>query len=145
MALSFYSSLPCSTVPVALRRELLHPSGALDSVAAKFNICVIHHIKKSQNKNHDYLNRCRKGFYKIQHLFMIKTLNRSGFRGFMCCAKSLQSCPTLCDPMDYNWPSSSVHGILQTRVLQQVAMPSSKGSSQPRDQTHISCVSCIGR
>ena len=42
-------------------------------------------------------------------------------------------------------PGSSVHGILQARTLQWVAMPSSRGSSQPRDQTHISCVSCIGR
>ena len=33
-------------------------------------------------------------------------------------AKSLQSCPTLCDPMDYSWPSSSVHGILQARILE---------------------------
>ena len=42
-------------------------------------------------------------------------------------------------------PGSSVHGILQARTLQWVAMPSSRGSSQPRDQTHISCVSCSGR
>ena len=55
-------------------------------------------------------------------------------------AKSLQSCPTLCDPMDCNPPGSSVHGILQARILEWVARPSSRGSSQPRDQT---CVSCI--
>ena len=42
------------------------------------------------------------------------------------CAKSLQSCLTLCDPMDYNPPSSSVHGILQARILKWVAMPSSR-------------------
>ena len=40
-------------------------------------------------------------------------------------------------------PGSSVHGVLQTRTLQWVAMPSSRGSSQPRSQTHISYVSCI--
>ena len=49
-------------------------------------------------------------------------------------AQSLQSCPTLCDPMDHNPPSSYVHGILQARILQWVAMPSSRGSSWPRDQ-----------
>ena len=38
------------------------------------------------------------------------------------CAKSLQSCPTLCDPVGYNPPGSSVHGILQARVLEWVAM-----------------------
>ena len=48
------------------------------------------------------------------------------------------SCPTLHDPMDYSLPGSSVHGILQARTLEWVAMPSSRGSSCPRDQTHIS-------
>ena len=43
--------------------------------------------------------------------------------------KSLQSCPTLCDPMDYSPPGSSVHGISLARILEWVAMPSSKGSS----------------
>ena len=43
-----------------------------------------------------------------------------------------QSCPTLCDPMDYSLPGSSVHGILQARILQWVAMPFSRGSSQPQ-------------
>ena len=41
-------------------------------------------------------------------------------------AKSLQSCLTLCDPMDYNPPASSVHGILLARILEWVAMPSSR-------------------
>ena len=48
-------------------------------------------------------------------------------------AKSLQSCLTLYDPMDCSLPGSSVHGILQARILEWVAMPSSRGSSQPRD------------
>ena len=50
-------------------------------------------------------------------------------------AKSLQLCPTLCDPMDYSPPGSSVHGILQARILMWVAVPSCRGSSPPRDQT----------
>ena len=50
-----------------------------------------------------------------------------------------QMCPTLCDPMDCNPPSSSVHGILQARILEWVAFPFSRGSSQPRDQTEVSC------
>ena len=52
---------------------------------------------------------------------------------------------TLCDPMDCRLPGSSVHGILQARILEWVALPSSRGSSWPRDRTHISYVSCIGR
>ena len=46
-------------------------------------------------------------------------------------AKSLQSCLTLCDPMDCSPPGSSVHGILQARALEWVAMPSSSGSPDP--------------
>ena len=47
----------------------------------------------------------------------------------------LQSCPTLCDPMDY-----TMHGILQARILEWVAFPFSRGSSQSRDQTQVSCI-----
>ena len=47
-------------------------------------------------------------------------------------AKSLQLYPSLCDPMDYNLPGSSVHGILQAIILEWVAMSSFRGSSQPR-------------
>ena len=56
-----------------------------------------------------------------------------------------QSCPTLCNPMDCSPSGSSVCGILQTRILEWVAMPSSRGSSGPRDQTCISFISRIGR
>ena len=47
--------------------------------------------------------------------------------------KVSQSCPTLCEPMDY-----TVHGILQARILEWVAFPFSRGSSQPRNQTQVS-------
>ena len=46
-----------------------------------------------------------------------------------------QSCLTLCDPVDY-----TVHGILQARILEWVALPCSRGSSQPRDQIQVSCI-----
>ena len=49
-----------------------------------------------------------------------------------------QSCPTLCDTMNSSLPGSSVHGISQARILEWVAMPSSKGSSRPRDWTQVS-------
>ena len=47
--------------------------------------------------------------------------------------KVVRLCPTLCDPMDY-----TVHGILQARILEWVAFPFSRGSSQPRDRTQVS-------
>ena len=60
-------------------------------------------------------------------------------------AQLLPLCPTLCDPMDCSPPGSSFHGFLQARILEWVAVPFSRGSSRPRDQTHVSYVSCIGR
>ena len=60
-------------------------------------------------------------------------------------AKPLQPYLTLCDPMDCSLPASSVHGILQARILEWVAMTFSRGSSQPRGGTWVSYVSCIGK
>ena len=59
--------------------------------------------------------------------------------GVLCCA---QSCLTLGEHMDRSPPGSSVHGILQARILQWVAMPASRGSSPPRSWIHGSCISC---
>ena len=53
-----------------------------------------------------------------------------------------QSCPTLCNPMDCSTPGSSVHGILQARILEGVAILFSR-SSQPRDWTWVSCITGI--
>ena len=49
-----------------------------------------------------------------------------------------------CNPMDCSLPGSPVHGISQARILEWVAMSFSRGSSQPRDQTHVSWIFCIG-
>ena len=54
--------------------------------------------------------------------------------------KSLQLCPTLCDPMGCSPPGSSVHGIFQAGVLEWVAISFSRGSSQPRDHTWVSLI-----
>ena len=51
-----------------------------------------------------------------------------------------QSCPTLCDPIDCSPPGSSVHGTLQARILEWVAMPSCRGFSRSRDGTPVSCI-----
>ena len=83
--------------------------------------------------------------YTMKETFSINVCNIEPFT-IQCvcvcvCARVcglLQSCPTLCNPMDGSSSDSSVHGILQARILEWVAMPSSRGSSRPRDQTHIS-------
>ena len=59
---------------------------------------------------------------------------------YLCVCLVTQSCLTLCDPMDYSPPGSSLHGLLQARILEKVAMPSTRGSFQPRDCTQIPCV-----
>ena len=51
-----------------------------------------------------------------------------------------QSCPTLCGAMDCSLPGSCLHGILQARVLEWVAISFSRGCSQPRDRTQVSCI-----
>ena len=47
------------------------------------------------------------------------------------------------DPMDCSLPGLSAHGIFEVRILESVAISYTRDSSQPRDQTHVSCVSCI--
>ena len=51
-----------------------------------------------------------------------------------------QLCPTLCDPMDYSPPGSSIHGIFQARIQEWIAISFSRGSSQARDWTQVSCI-----
>ena len=79
-----------------------------------------------------YVELCLAAYNVSMHL---------NFNLYMLCAhaQSLQSCLTLCDSMDHSLPDSSVRGILQARTQVWVVMPSSRGSSQPRDQAHISC------
>ena len=59
------------------------------------------------------------------------------------CAKLLHLCQTLCNPMDYSLPGSSVHRFLQARILEWVAIPFSRGSSQARGQACVSYIACM--
>ena len=59
---------------------------------------------------------------------------------YVCVCMCVQSCLTLCDPMDCYLPGSSVHGISQKRTLEWIAVSYSRGLSRPRDQSHISCL-----
>ena len=73
------------------------------------------------------------------------TLLVLSFQNVCVHAQSLQSCLTLCDPIDCSPPGSSIHGISQTRILEWVVISSSRGSSPPRDQTRVSCISFIAK
>jgi len=65
------------------------------------------------------------------------------FLGEVKWSEVAHSCPTLCDPMDFSLPGSSVHGIFQVRVLEWVAISFFRGYSRPRDQTQVSRI--VGR
>ena len=56
------------------------------------------------------------------------------------CGLVAQSCPTLCSPMNCSLSGSSIHGILQARILEWIAIPFSRGSSCPKDRTQVSCI-----
>ena len=77
--------------------------------------------------------------YKWNHIMWVPlsllSLRMMFSRFIFVCVKVAQSYPTLCDPMDY-----TVHGILQARILEWVAFPFSRESSQPRDRTQVSCI-----
>ena len=84
----------------------------------------------SHSSHHSALSRvlCAIQYVLTSYLYFIHTINNTK-------VKVAQSCPTLCHPMDYR-----VYGILRARILEWVAFPFSRGSSQPRDQTHVSCI-----
>ena len=71
--------------------------------------------------------------------WLLRVLRRSGHRAYCCCSVAKPR-PSHWDPMDCGPPGSSDHGVLQARILEWVAIPFSRGSSRPRDQTPVSCV-----
>ena len=62
------------------------------------------------------------------------------YNGILWTVLVAQLCPTLCEPTNCSPPSFSVHGILQTRILEWISIPFSRGSSQPRNPTWVSCI-----
>ena len=76
-----------------------------------------------------------------QKVWLGRSIQRTFAKLYVC----PQSCQTLCNAMHYNPPGSSVHGIFQAKIPEWLAISSSRGSSQPRDWTCVSCSSCINR
>ena len=82
----------------------------------------------------------------LQYMTLVKFTEPLKASEFLICEVEItisesevaQSCPTLCDPVDGSPPGSSVHGILQARILEWVAISFSRGSSRPRDRTQVS-------
>ena len=88
----------------------------------------IHYTKidTKGDRNLTHLN-----FHRIKQSYLPKPPPKS---------EVIQSCPTLCDPMDCSLPGSSIHGILQARILEWIVISFSRGSSKPRDWTWVSCI-----
>ena len=116
--------------------------------------CAIHSKEYAQTTGVKYAccssEELQGSQYKELRLSKGKRWVIKGNKGQMikvCCAHVLSqfSCIQLCDPMDCSPPGSSVHGIIQARILEWVAMTSYRGSSQPRGWASISCISCTGR
>ena len=120
------------------------------SVLEKSVDCIVHREANSWARLSDFHfhyryvhsiphhNNVTSGITYVKAITMFSTLQSSTTLGsskkiFYWKLKVNQSCPTLCDPMDY-----PVRGILQARILEWVAFPFSRGSSQPRDQTQVS-------
>ena len=78
---------------------------------------------------------------RLQEERAIRSFSKERVHRYVCvCAKSHQSCPTLCNHTDCSPPGSSVHGILQAGIPEWVVVLFSRGSSWPRDQTQVSCI-----
>ena len=93
----------------------------------------IKYLKKKKKKKTSFIQQLEKarranGFWLLRQFTQLVR------------AKSLQSCSTLCDPLDCSLPGSSVHGIFQAGILEWITMPSSRGSFCPRDGTCISSI-----
>ena len=146
--------------PVSFQLYLEHPMMSLSQSASLFSF-EEDSVKKSHH-SHDHFpgipcptnhpttsfdkmeNGRESGCFKVLSQMLSYLILPSNPARYACVLVA-QSCPTLWDSMDCSPPGSSVYGILLARILEWVAISSSRGSSQPRDQTHVYCVSCIGR
>ena len=110
---------------------VLHPSPACNLVPS---IRVFTSGGQSTGASVSFLSMDSQGWFLLISLLS---------KGLMKWREVAQSCLTLCDPMDCSPPGSSVHGIFQAWILEWVAISFSRGSSQHRDQTQVSCI--VGR
>ena len=90
-----------------------------------------------QQVHFNYINKCPEPLANSVSLRMNELI--------VCACSVAQSCSTFCNPADCSPPGFSGHGIFQARTLEWVAISFSSGSSQPRDQTQVSCGSCTGK
>ena len=154
----------CPTVCDPMDCRLLYPWNSPDKNTGVSCHSLLWGIFLTQGSNQGLL-LCRQSLYCLNHQeipentfytycsFKIIAIIISIARDFSYFSKKkkmlyilsevAQSCPTLCDPMDFSLPGSSIHGIFQARILEWVAISFSRGTSRPRDWTQVSCI--VGR
>ena len=86
-------------------------------------------------------NEWRGGVKSIAFSTPLFTKHWGFFTSFVRAGSVIQLCPIPCNPTDSSLPGSSVHGIFQARILEWVVVSSCRGTSHPRNQTHVSCIS----
>ena len=126
------------------------PPGKPKNTAVRI-LNLLQRIFPTQELNYSLLH-CRRILYQLSyqgspvHRVRPEILPLSSIPPFLShCTYSevAQSCLTVCNPVDFSLPRSSVHRIFQARVLKWVAISFFRGSSQPRGQTRVSCI--VGR
>ena len=127
-----------------LRRKesIVMPSFSMFSKEVKLSKSAPPEIKKTKQviSNRPFAITCTL-MIQLHSVFLLLIYVYLGNFGMKVKVLVAQLCPALCNPMDCSLPGSSVHGVLQARLLEWVAMPSARGSSQPRDQTWV-CLLC---
>ena len=108
------------------------------------NLHTVFHSGCTNSHSHQQCNRVPFSSHPPQHLLcvgflMVAIVTNVGGILFVCLVTQL--CPTLCNPRDCSPPGSSFHGDSPGRILEWVAMPSSRGSSEPRVQTQVCHIS----
>ena len=117
-----------------------------------YHRCFIHMILKYRYRTFEILSCLHVLSHNLSDI--CRELNTKKKKQFVmvlklhtvCVQSVTQLCPTLCDPTEWRPPSSTDQGIFQARILEYIAAISySRRPPRPRDQTYVSCVSCIGR
>ena len=133
---SYYTLEGC----IPTRRDALM-SGKERGICSSESVCTWGGWSKWRGKGEECGETCT----ALSGMPEVLALDLMYFGSRVCvCAQSL-SCVQLCNPTNHCPPDFSVHGILQARILEWVAISSSRGSSWLRDQIHISYVSCLSR
>ena len=118
--------ISCQSIPLAKHNWKLEEKGV--------HQCTLYKVRPLEHRAEQWENLRSK--WKIS-----QDISCHVYSAFVCvCVLVAQLCLILCNPMDCSPPGSSVHGILQARILEWVAMPSTRGSFRPRNLTWVSCI-----